>query len=117
MSLLIAIAIHCNYCGLQRPPLEVQEMPGGVTICFNCLEWHAKALHLLSTGVFPDRCQVCNQTHEQLEASLGARYVGMYVHGPVDGIYQVLCPVCSDAIRPKQKDRYRGTEFGAQKGL
>lgn len=114
MSAAIVIGLRCNYCGKHRSPGYVQTMPGGVTICLSCFEWHGKALRLLTEGVFPKSCQMCNLSHEELEAMLGDRYTGMYVHGPVDGIYQVLCPKCSDALRPKQKDRYSGTDFGAK---
>ena len=113
----IIFAVHCNYCGKQRAPSAVLDMPGGVRVCLHCLEWHNRALNFLATAEPPSGCQGCGKSHQQLDAELGERYIGMYVHGPVDGIYQVLCPVCSDAIRPKQRDRYRGTEFGARKGL
>jgi hypothetical protein len=113
----IVISAHCNYCGKQRPPADVFHWAGGTRICADCLVWHRAAVELLFSGKPPNECQGCRKTLAQLELECPQGDIGMYVHGPVDGIYQVFCSVCSEAIRSKQKDRYRGTAFGHEKGL
>lgn len=113
---VVLIGVRCNYCGKDRAPHDVIDWAGGVKICANCLDWHRKALNAFA-GEIPSGCQGCNRSYAELEMLSLEGNVQMYVHGPVDGIYQVFCPLCSEAIRPKQRDRYCGTAFGHEKGL
>ena len=117
MSAAIIIGVACNYCGKSKPPSEIEYRPGGVKICVKCAEWHVAALELLCSGTPPRACQFCNRKVEEIAKDDPGEYIGMYVHGPVDGIYQVACDKCSDALRQKQRDRYRGTEFGFRRGI
>ena len=83
-------------------------------MCLHCFEWHNHALALLNKGKIPPGCQVCGLTFEALANAAGN--TRMYVHAK-DGLYQVLCPTCSDAYILKRADLYKPTRFGQQKGL
>lgn len=113
---VIILGVKCNYCGKHRSPRQVHDWGGGVKICESCYEWHHHALAVLG-GAFPKGCQGCGVTYEELEKRGDGGYVDMTIHGPVDGIYQVFCLECSEKLRPKQRERYHGTEFGHRQGL
>lgn len=79
-------------------------------MCFHCYEWHLKALAVLA-GTPPPGCQECGVTFGALQAASADGNTRMYVH-PKDGLYQVLCPLCSDRYTHKRADLYGDTAFG-----
>jgi hypothetical protein len=108
-------------CGQSKSPREMVALgTGGARICWNCFEWHLKALHLLSHGTLPDGCQSCNRSMEVLQAEAKNLFPGgevrMYVH-PKDGLYAVLCWMCSEAYVEANRQLYRDTEYGWEKKL
>jgi hypothetical protein len=115
MSVVI-IGKKCPYCLKWRSPHEIMDIGGGVTVCLECWQWHEKAILMIASGEPPSGCPMCRRDNATLEAELGDRYTGMTVHR-VDGIYQMACPECAWRLRPKQKDLYKGTAFGARNGL
>ena len=83
-------------------------------MCLRCYTWHSKALDLLCKGIPPPGCQDCGLTFDDLADREGN--TKMYVHAK-DGIYQILCPRCSDVYVLKRRDLYGATLFGHRKGL
>jgi hypothetical protein len=118
MTAAVVIGTQCQYCSKFRPPGDVLTWPGGVRICLHCYEWHKKALDLMATGGVPDGCQACCRTFEQLDALYAdaAGNTPMYFHSK-DGIYQILCPQCSEAYEQKRRDLYGATVYGKLKGI
>jgi len=90
-------------------------MSGGAIMCWQCLEWHRRAVMMLA-GKPPPGCQVCGVTFAQLQERAGGGDVRMYLHAK-DGIYQVLCRQCSDDYVPKRVDLYGDTAFGHSRKL
>ncbi len=92
-------------------------MTGGPIMCWRCYERHQKALQILA-GNAPPGCQneKCGVTFQQLEERAAGGDVRMYLHFK-DGIYQILCPTCSDQYVPKRVDLYGGTAFGHARKL
>ena len=115
MSGLSYVGVRCQYCDKSRHPKEVVRLPGGVTMCFICAEWHGHALKILA-GDIPRGCQGCGRTFFSLlgvtkrclDTNISMRLVLK------DGIYQVLCEPCAVVYRTKRKEFYRGTEFGGR---
>ena len=110
---IVIIATRCHYCQKFRSPIEINRLPGGVVICFRCVEWHGHANKVLA-GEIPKGCQECGRDifslfcdtkHPENENT----YMRLVVK---DGIYQLLCEPCAAEYRLKRKEFYRGTEFG-----
>lgn len=113
---MIAIAlVRCHYCSRERPPWRVHRLGSDArpaqTICDYCLEWHQRAIDLLS-GHGISGCQACEATWETLRDREPDAEVRLYVV-PRDGIYQVLCAACVQPYVKSRKDLYRGTPYGA----
>jgi hypothetical protein len=109
------IAISCKICHRQKNPgdfMTRSEVRGN--ICSNCYDWHLSALQMMN-GSIPKGCQVCNQTFAQLAAIYPGDHVPMYLQ-PLDGIYQILCPTCSDDYE-KKSPTYKETLYGKLKKL
>jgi len=102
--------IRCHYCQRFHQHREILRLTGGPVMCWKCWQWHEHALKLLS-GAIPPGCQVCGLTFADLEARSADGNTRMYVHMK-DGLYQVLCRMCSDAYTVKRRDLYGATEFG-----
>jgi len=111
----VVIGEQCRYCSKFRAPADIMRLPGNVRICHSCYAWHQQALRLFS-GEPPSGCQECGITFADLDRRSVDGNVEMYVHAK-DGIYQVLCPACSDRYMRKRKDLYGGTPFGRKEGL
>ena len=109
------ITVRCDYCSKQKAPSEFLHIAGGVAMCRDCYEWHQRALSALA-GTPPPGCQACNRTFQELEEAAPGGNVRMYVH-PKDGLYQILCPRCSDRYVRKRRDLYGGTPFGREMKL
>ena len=108
--------MRCHYCSRHRTPHEIINIgTGGAKICWNCYEWHVKALGVLA-GHPPPGCQECGVTFTQLKEITPGGNVRMYLH-PKDGMYQVLCRRCSDRYTPKRLDLYGDTQFGWNRKL
>jgi hypothetical protein len=106
------IAVKCNYCSRQMVRSRVHQLAAGAqNICDDCLDWHGKALDLLSGTGLPG-CQVCLRSWETLRDSTPGVEVRLYVV-PKDAILQVLCSACCGAYVAKRADLYQGTRFGA----
>jgi hypothetical protein len=107
------VGVRCQYCDKSRHPGDVLRLPGGVTMCLNCADWHQHALKILS-GDLPRGCQECGAKFFSLKRTPKARRDVEIVMRLVvkDGIYQVLCEPCAAAYRAKRKEFYRGTQFG-----
>ena len=114
---MIAIfRVACTICSKPRNPKEVIKLPGGVTVCWRCYDWHQKALLALATGVPPAGCQECGTPFADLQAVDNTGNVPMAMHVK-DGVYQILCLSCSDVYERKRRDLYGGTLYGARKGI
>lgn len=112
----IVITERCHYCSKFRSPAEIQPIgTGGAKICWRCLEWHDEALRMLNGRGAPRGCQDCGVTFAELKARTAAD-VRMYLHQK-DGIYQILCRLCSDRYIPKRRDLYGPTLFGKKLSL
>jgi hypothetical protein len=110
------MCVRCHYCSKFRSPREVLYIgTGGACMCWDCYDWHNRALDALA-GTPPPGCQECGVTYEQLRERAGGGDCGMYVH-PRDGMYQVLCKKCSDAYVPQRVDLYRPTQYGHNRKL
>jgi len=81
-------------------------------MCRRCHEWHLQALKALA-GEPPSGCQECGRSFKELEELAPGGNVRMYVH-PKDGLYQILCPRCSDRYVRKRRDLVKGTPFGKE---
>ena len=103
---------RCHYCSKFRHPREIIPIGGahGAKMCWHCWGWHQRALKLLA-GEIPAGCQRCGATFTALQGRAGSGDVRMYVH-PKDGIYQVLCQICSDRYVAQRADLYRPTKYG-----
>jgi hypothetical protein len=110
------MSVRCHYCSKFRHRLEVFNWPGGVVICFHCFEWHRKALDLLAGKGIVTECQQCQVSFLDQATGDPDGNVSMYVHQK-DGIYQLLCKVCSDSYELKRADLYGETLYGEQKRL
>lgn len=84
-------------------------------MCWQCMGWHEHALKVLA-GAPPRGCQECGVTFAFLESCSPDGNTRMYVHSK-DGIYQILCPHCSDAYERKRLDLYGGTRYADLKKL
>ncbi|HYY70138.1 MAG TPA: hypothetical protein VE734_10420 [Terriglobales bacterium] len=108
------VAVTCRICGKARDPREfVHDAITGY--CWHCYEHHLEALRALAEGTPPAACHVCGVSTEALRAAQGGADVRMYMH-PKDGIYQVLCPGCSDRYERKATI-YDNTPYGWRKKL
>jgi hypothetical protein len=108
---------RCHYCSRFRHPREIVKIgTGGAKMCWHCWGWHQKVLLMLATGKPPEGCQECGVTFDDLQAASGSGDVRMYIH-PKDGIYQVLCRICSDRYVPQRVDLYRATQFGHKRKI
>lgn len=108
--------IRCHYCSRFRSPREVLAIgTGGVVMCWLCYEWHLRALKALC-GQPPPGCQECGVTFDELRRVAVDGDCRMYVH-PKDGLYQVLCPRCSEAYYRKRADLYRSTLNGHRRKI
>ena len=111
MSAQVIAGERCHYCSKFRTAAEIVPLGfSGGKICWRCLEWHDEALRMLNGRGAPRGCQECGVTFAELKARPGAD-VRMYLHQK-DGIYQILCKLCSDAYIPKRRDLYGPTRFG-----
>jgi len=112
---VLVMAERCHGpCGRQRPPAELVSLgTGGAKICWDCWAWHEKALQMLA-GAMPPGCQNCLKSMETLRREANAVFPDgeprMYVH-PLEGIYAVLCWVCSDQV-VRATNLYRDTQYG-----
>lgn len=110
---LAYVGVRCQYCDKSRHPAEVNRLPGGVMMCFNCAQWHRHAMEILA-GAIPRGCQGCGATFFSMaNATNRPRDNNILMRLVVkDGIYQVLCEPCAASYRVKRKEFYRGTLFG-----
>lgn len=112
----IVMGHRCHYCSVFRPHSEIRKMGnGGVRICFRCMEWHDKAIRVLS-GQPPPGCQECGIKFKDLKAFDSTGNLRMYL-SVKDGIYQILCTTCSDKYERKRADLFRETRYGWLKGI
>lgn len=107
-------SVRCRRCSRVRHPNEF--VAGGpiTGYCLRCYEWHHKALAMLA-GEPPPGCQECGVSFQTLTGQTSGE-VKMYLH-PRDGIYQILCRVCSDVYERKRSDLYRDTPHGRANNL
>ena len=113
---VLNLAVKCHYCSKFRAPDQIIELgTGGAKICWHCWEWHNEALSVLA-GSPPQGCQECGVTFAELRLVSGDGDVRMYLHAK-DGVYQILCPACSDRYVPKRRDLYGPTLFGHRMNL
>lgn len=116
MNVPDVMAVRCHYCSRERRFFEVHQISGGSQIiCESCLDWHNRAIEFLTGGAIPG-CQACGATWELLRDREPGHEVRLYVV-PKDGIYQVLCKGCIAPYVSKRTDLYRGTKFGAARGM
>ena len=106
--------LRCNWCSKSRPRFRAHRLASGQVICDHCLDWHYHALEFLGGNGAPRGCQPCGVTFDQLRERAPAAEVRMYVV-PKDNILQLLCAECVKPYLPKQKQLYKGTQFGSQK--
>ena len=105
----------CPRCGKHRNPREVNSLPGGAKICWQCMENHQKALLVLA-GAIPKECQEClTPTSLIAERSTGDSVAFALVLK--DGIYQVLCLPCRDRYYRLRADFFKGTAFAEKNKL
>jgi hypothetical protein len=112
----VILLVRCHYCSKQRWPHEIIRMPKGHRCCLPCYEWHRAAIDMLSRGTPPKGCQECGVTFKALEERPGDGNTRMMLHQK-DGIYQVLCPACSDRYVVQRRDLYGRTIYGHTRGL
>lgn len=107
----LVIGVVCHYCSRSRTPREMVAMgTGGARMCWRCWESHTGAVAALA-GNLPRGCGECQVTFGALREAAPAGNVRMYVHWK-DGIYQLLCPSCSDRYERKRLDLYGDTAYG-----
>lgn len=110
------IGVKCHYCSRFRTAKEVMSIgTGGARMCWRCWERHNDALKALA-GDVPRGCGECGVTFAALEAAAPGGNVRMFVHFK-DGLYQLLCPGCSDRYERKRVDLYGDTAYGWKKKL
>lgn len=100
-------------CSKHRDPREFVADPV-VGYCWHCLEWHQHAMEVMA-GAIPKGCQECDRSFADI-ARVSGDNVRMFLH-PKDGVWQVLCPPCSDSYETKRRDLYGNTPHGKAKGL
>jgi hypothetical protein len=107
----VVIGVRCHYCSRARTPAEMVGIgKGGAAMCWRCWESHLQAVQALS-GAIPRGCGECAVTFAALQEAAPGGNVRMYVHWK-DGIYQLLCPMCSDRYERKRLDLYGDTAYG-----
>lgn len=113
----VIVTTRCHYCSKGRSPLELHPLgDGSAIICDHCIEWHQRAMDMLTKNRMPDGCQECNITLAALRAiSPGGNAVMSLV--PKDGIYQILCKTCADEYARKRRDLYGPTQYGQEMGI
>jgi hypothetical protein len=102
----------CNWCSRHRPKFRIHKLASNQIICDYCLDWHNHALEFLG-GAPPRGCQACGKSWELLKAITPGDRVRMYVV-PKDNFLALLCRECVKPYLPKQKQLFKGTQFGAE---
>lgn len=108
------IGEKCPYCSRFVSHFEVVRFGESMLRCWHCQQKHEQALDVLA-GNPPKACGECGQTFEDLAARAGEE-VSMYLHLK-DGLYQLLCARCDRIYVEKNKQLFKDTRFGRERGL
>ena len=73
-------------------------------------------MRVLLEGGVPQACAECRRSFDELSRLAGSADVRMRLHWK-DGLYQFLCPPCSDAYERKRLDQFGSTPYGERKKL
>ncbi len=113
-KLPFVIRQQCRRCGKGRDP---REFVGGATVgyCFQCYEAHRTALEVLM-GDIPKGCTDCGVSVHALSESQPGADIRMSVVAK-DMLYAVLCPLCADRYELANQQLFKGTAYGAAKGI
>jgi hypothetical protein len=113
----IIVTVRCHYCSRGRSLHELHPIgTGGVLICDRCIDWHERAMGMLTRNEMPDGCQECGIPLSTLQAIHPGGNIPMSLVVK-DGIYQILCRPCTDEYVRKRRDLYGPTQFGREKGI
>lgn len=107
---------RCRFCGNYQPQGDFI-LPNDLAIspCLDCHRANEAALAALANKSEPG-CWECRKTLSQIAHDTGKADVRMYLHKK-DGLFQLLCPRCSDAYERKRLDLYGSTPYGERKKL
>jgi hypothetical protein len=99
----------CHYCRVARSIGDVMHLPGGVRLCQGCYQKHCEALKVLS-GSPPKECSECHVSIDELQQGTN-KPVPMALHYE-NGLYKLMCLLCSERYVIKRLDLYGRTQYG-----
>lgn len=111
MSIAILPTSVCRGCGRQLIDSAMYLRATYVDLCERCHHGNQEALASLAEGRPPKSCALCGKDFQD-ESNLR-----VYLHEMGGGVKAWACQACSDRHVRRHAAQYRGTPFGAQKGL
>jgi len=115
--MLFKVHAHCHTCGNPCDPAEATPIGPHLRQCARCQQWHQRALAAFCGQAPPPGCQRCEKTLAQLKAEAAPAEPRMYIVGPVDGLYVILCAGCNRYFEERSRHRYRDTPHGKARNL
>ncbi len=102
------LKVQCHTCSRFHYAGDVAFLPGGVVRCDQCMEKSTSEM-----GKFmASHSLTCYECHRKF--STGDIRVSVVWK---DGVYQALCPGCTQVYVPKRRDLFKGTPFAKEMKL